>query len=210
MINPDTHQRKSKKKKQKDKTAAKNIDPYFGDLTCTKPVKPSKTDHNYQSTANQLFEMFPTANKEVVFDLLETHHGNFDLVLDQLLKRIDEIAFAPKENEPIVTGKDIMSEEKKEASLVEENNSPFKREDEAKESIEKSNKEELLLSEVNSTKEFEPSKENDGKEFQESTLEELKAEQDENTDEYKKDINEIALNSIADDLINKYPKYVLL
>ena len=184
MIEQGTNKKGKKKQRQKDKTAARNIDPYFGDLTKIKPsCNSTKTNCNYQATANSLSEMFPNIDKNIISNLLNAHKGNFENTLNSLIEmnttKIEDAS--SNNNSPEAHSEPNIIDEKEDKKELE-----LKLECEQIES-----KLEEAKVDTNNT---------------DSKVDKLNEFEEEYTEEYKKDINELALNSVADELISKYPK----
>jgi hypothetical protein len=187
-----------RKQRQKDKTAAKDIDPYFGDLTKAKPsCNSTKNNCNYQGMANSLSEMFPGIDKNIINDLLDAHKGNFDATLNSLIEMN-----VTKAEEAILNNKSLklhteptVHNEKEDEKALE-----LKVEYEQNE-----NKPEETKNEINNnhSKNHIPMINNELKEI---SREDKLEEEEEYTEEYSENINELALNSVADELISKYPK----
>lgn len=194
--------KKSKRKlRQRDKTAAKNIDPYFGDLTKTQSSS-SKIICNYQATAASLAEMFPNVDKNIINDLLDGHKGNFDAALNSLIEMAETTS--SKESAPLSNSQGDQK--------IKECTAPFTAHNKSAKSGENLKEPPDTQPKPSAGKEAAASaqkSESPAKDNEERKLEEVEKEEEEYTEEYKKDINELALNSIADELISKYPRYTL-
>ena len=200
---PKQSRKERKKKKQREKTAEKDVDPYFGDLTKAKPaLQGAKAVPNYQSTAAQLSELFPTAERKLIDLLLEENHGNFDIVLEALLKISNDVPaeHTAKEAEPPPRQTVTTSTEEKKTEVTKVLDTvPSITESKLEHIAESKVQQPLLYEEVK-----EPLQE-------ESALPPTKGEEEivedeSHTEEYKNDINESALDTVASNYVFKHPR----
>jgi len=197
------------RKKQRERIAAKDIDPYFGDMTKIQPAKsqPVKTHINYSSTSTQLFEVFPQTDKKLINLLLEENNGNFEIVFDALLKiNSEQSTESPKISEKLETKAPVINP--KPPPIKTEDPIPNSLPEASKNSI-KPEKNQPVEGKIEDEKKIkEISKSGEKHEDEEEKLENLENDEPEEpiTEEYKAGIDKMALESIALNFIENYPR----
>ncbi len=203
-----------RKKKQRDKTAARDYDPYFGDLTKVAPAKPvSKADlATHQCYAAQLQEIFPFTDRKAIELMLTENNNNFDLTVEAIIKLNSErqkavpVRTVPGEYD---TETEKSHDEAKSAAAPEKKEEPQPKVPESEPEPTEQKKEpeeEKKKPDSHPAKEKEdevPSGEGAAGKTVADTLEE---EEEAQSAEYQKGIDERVAKLAADNFVNKYPR----